>query len=309
MRVLLTGATGLLGAHLLKQGLDQGVDFLCLGRSISKRSYLAQCQDQVRFVSIDLTDEKKIKELDEEVDLVIHAAALASPFQKDDEAMEELNVKGTKNLYQKFGNSCSWVQVSSVATMSNGSNQIINESNFGSYRETTYARTKIETDKWLESQSSNILFIHPCYMLGEWDARPSSGSIFLGLKLNKFKYYLNGQKNFVAAEDVARGIWQAIDKKAKGRFLLGHINSDLEDFFSLACEKLKLDSVPKCIDLNSENTISEEGQRFMKEFCLSNAVDYQKASSQFGYSPIIGLEEMIDKTLSYFQEKKLLRIR
>jgi len=158
LRVLLTGASGLLGGHLLKQGLASGTEFICLGRSVPKRSYLAKCQDKLQFISIDLTNKEEVKKLDVAVDLVIHAAGLASPFQKDEKAMTALNVEGTKNLYQKFGKSCQWVQVSSVATMSNGEGQTINENDFGSFRDTAYAKTKMETDQWLEKQSDDIHF-------------------------------------------------------------------------------------------------------------------------------------------------------
>jgi len=315
LRVLLTGATGLLGSHILKQGLERGVEFICLGRNISKRSFLAICENRVQFISTDLTNQDAINKAAEQIttniDLVIHAAALASPFQKDEEMMEKLNIEGTKFLYKIFGQSASWVQISSVAAMSDGGSQVIDENSFGSCRETFYANTKLKIDGWLEQQRDDILFIHPCYMLGDWDARPSSGSVFLALKFKKFPYYLQGQKNFVAAQDVAKGIWQAIDKQVSGRYLLGHVNIDLQSFFTLACEKLKITDLPKPVQVEQLESVcgTEESLRFLQEFCQSNAVDYQKAQREFGYSPLIGLDEMIDKTLSYFQEKKLLRVR
>ena len=126
MKILLTGASGLLGAHLLEQGLKKGFEFKAVARKVSRRSFLFQVQDQVEVLSFDLTDPTRWPtDIFDKVDVVIHCAGLASAFTRDEEKMRLINIEGTKNLFQaaiKYQGSQlkKWIQISSVSTLSSG---------------------------------------------------------------------------------------------------------------------------------------------------------------------------------------------
>ena len=320
MKILLTGASGLLGAHLLEQGLKRGVEFKAVARKVSRRSFLFQVQDQVEVLSFDLTDPTTWPtDIFDKVDVVIHCAGLASPFARDEEKMRLLNVDGTKNLFQaakKYQGSRlkKWVQISSVSTLSSGEGNVpLDEERVGKFRPTPYAKTKYEVDCWLNDNRSEIglLTIHPCYMLGPWDARPSSGAILFAFFLKRIKYLIDATKNFVSPRDVAIGIYQALNANAQGHFILGGKNLRLLNFVEIATEHLQLDSNDiqfidnaslQALDLNEDQLAS------IKEFSLSDPISIAKAIEAFDYNPQTSVERMISETVQYFIDKRMLRL-
>ena len=316
MKILLTGASGLLGGHILKQGLEAGHGFKTISRSISKRSYLFEVKDQVENFDLDLTSEKYPQNLFDGVDIVINAAALASAKKEDEELMTKINVDASKRLFEKSCESSisQWIQLSSVSTLGRGKQEeIIDETNHGEFRPTHYAKTKYEFDLFLKDQDPkfSITTIYPCYMLGAFDSRPSSGAILFALKLKKLKHLYSGQKNFVAASDVARAIYLAMDKKVSGDFVIGAENVALSNFIAECLSQLQMDEFK--VDFKQKNEdismLPDYEQEMMKEFSLSSAVSIDKASESLKYVPQVKLREMIKETLDYFEQKKMLRIK
>ena len=320
MKILLTGASGLLGAHLLEQGLEKGFEFKAVARKMSRRSFLFQVKDQVEVLSLDLTDPKNWPtDIFDNIDTVIHCAGIASPFARDEEKMRLLNLDGTKNLFQtakKYQGSRlkKWVQISSVSTLSSGEgNEPLDEERIGKFRPTPYAKTKYEADCWLNDNRSGIdlLTIHPCYMLGPWDARPSSGAILFALYLKRFKYLIDATKNFVSPRDVAIGIYQALKANARGHFILGGENLRLLNFVEIATEHLQLNSNDiQFIDSANlqELDLNEDQLASIKEFSLSDPISIAKATEAFDYSPQTSIDQMISETVQYFSDYKMLRL-
>jgi len=320
MKILLTGASGLLGAHLLEQGLKRGFEFKAVARKVSRRSFLFQVKDQVEVLSFDLTDPQSWPaDIFDKIDVVMHCAGLASPFARDEEKMRLLNLEGTKNLFRaakkyRVSQVKKWVQISSVSTLSSGEgNEPLDEKRIGKFRPTPYAKTKYEADCWLNDNRSEIdlLTIHPCYMLGPWDARPSSGAIMFVFFLKRIKYLIDAIKNFVSPRDVAIGIYQALKANAQGHFILGGENIKLSKFVELVAKHLQLDSIDtqfidnaslQALDLNEDQLAS------IKEFSLSDPISIAKAIEAFDYNPQTSVEQMISETAQYFIDKRMLRL-
>ncbi|WP_108814227.1 NAD-dependent epimerase/dehydratase family protein [Loktanella sp. Alg231-35] len=95
MAVLVTGATGFLGAHLALALCDQGV--IATGRDRAKLARLKALG--LRSVALDLAHPVPAADRDRigAVDAVVHCAALSSPWGRD-AAFETANVTATKNL-------------------------------------------------------------------------------------------------------------------------------------------------------------------------------------------------------------------
>lgn len=314
MKVLLTGASGLLGSHLLEQGLKWGHQFIVISRNdaqnLPKRGHLHTLLDKVKLVQMDLAKVESYPDnLFKGVDLIINAAALASSRSGDADAMQAVNIQGPVQLYHKAKSEgiFDWVQISSISTMCDGTkkaDEIVTESDHGKFRPTLYAKQKYELDQWLESQQEGMktLFLHPCYMLGRYDSRPSSGAIFMALKMKKFPLLVDAQKNFVAASDVAKGVWQAIASKKTGHYILGGHNHFISDFIQLSLGKLSLP--PGSVAFVDQQTfdhselMNHEQKAFAKEFCLASAVSFEKASKDFGYAPELNLEQMTEEAIT-----------
>ncbi|MHC5353450.1 NAD-dependent epimerase/dehydratase family protein [Myroides sp. LJL115] len=105
--ILLTGATGLLGAHLALQLLEQGNEIRAIYRSpksLEKAKSLFHYKnkldlwDKIHWVEADLTDIIALEHAFEGVKQVFHCAALVSFDPKDQEKMRQINIQGTANL-------------------------------------------------------------------------------------------------------------------------------------------------------------------------------------------------------------------
>ena len=272
------------------------------------------------MLSFDLTDPKSWPtDIFDKVDVVIHCAGLASPFVRDEGKMRLLNIEGTQNLFQaadKPQNSQvkKWVQISSVATLSSGEgNEPLDEKRIGEFRPTPYAKTKYQADCWLNDNRGkmDLLTIHPCYMLGPWDARPSSGAILFGFFLKRIKYLIDATKNFVSPRDVAIGIYQALKANTQGHFILGGENLKLSNFVEVVVKHLELNSIDtQLIDKANlqELDLNDDQLAIIKEFSLADPISWAKASESFSYNPQTSVEQMISDTVQYFVDNRMLRV-
>ena len=111
--VLLTGATGFLGIHILKELIDEHVETYILVRSkhISLHSRMSllleyyfdspfedELNSFIHIIDGDITDENLIEKLkDIKFDTLINSAAIVKHFSNDD-IIERINVGGVKNL-------------------------------------------------------------------------------------------------------------------------------------------------------------------------------------------------------------------
>lgn len=111
-RVVVTGATGFLGAHVVEALARQGVeDVTCLVRSRSDREaqeridealsvYFPQSAPRVRALSVDITsDLSTIEARIEKASTVIHCAALTEHVGKRED-YERVNVEGTRHIIE-----------------------------------------------------------------------------------------------------------------------------------------------------------------------------------------------------------------
>lgn len=305
MRVFLTGATGLLGSHVTEQLLLQGAKVSALVRSIPQKSFLgSQSQNSnVNLIEGDLDNpsvwQNKIQGT---FDAVIHCAALATVDQSLKSEAWRINFLGTQKAHQVLREKAEqWIQISSISTLCNGEHSMVDESHQGQARKTPYAESKLAADQWLDSVDPDALIIHPCYMFGEWDSRPSSGAIFYALKFKKIQTYQNTMKNFVAARDVAKGILQALHQRARGHYIFGNENVILQDFFLEICREMNIS-----FDLNEE-ALSEQSPDWAKEFCAASAVSWEKARKELSYAPEQNLKNMLKEAMDYFERNKMLR--
>lgn len=301
MRVAILGGSGLLGGHLIEQGLSRGHELIVISRKFPQRSAAQVYHDRLTLKALDAT-ELKASDLDG-VELLVNAAAIVS--SSSDESIIEKNLELVKTIFlaAREAKVRKLVHVSSVSTMANGTQDLVSEKDHGKFRDTVYARSKYLCDQWLAEtfQDSDLLTIHPCYMLGKWDAKPSSGAILLALQLRRLPGFWPGVKNFVHAGDVARGLFEAAEAGLSGRYLLGGENVTFKTFFEHARKALGLE-----FELPELKREELENQSALKEFFLANPVDDSKARMSWGYVPRTQLDGMLEETIAYLRDSKLL---
>ena len=99
MEYFVTGATGLIGTHVVGQLVDEGHDVVALTRSHSNASHLP---GEVQVVEGDITEKESMREPMTGVDSVFHIAAwfYVGPGPRETEKAERINVEGTRNVLE-----------------------------------------------------------------------------------------------------------------------------------------------------------------------------------------------------------------
>jgi len=168
-----TGATGMVGTHLVKRLLKEGFTVRALARPNSDTREIVEAGAQV--VEGDMSDSaERFREHLEGMHYVFHAAALVDDWAKR-EVMSRVNVTGLENL---LGGCLGLpitriVVVSSLAVFGEGRQENANESHPLVYTGDNYNYTKIEAEKvcrrFVEEQGLPIVVIRPPYIYGEGD--------------------------------------------------------------------------------------------------------------------------------------------
>ncbi len=114
MRALVTGATGLLGSHLVEQLLEQGYDVRALARETSDKRHLKATGASI--VLGDIEDLGGLRSAVQGVDVVFHAAARVMPGWGQWSEYESCIIRGTENLLQASADAgvSRFLQVSSI---------------------------------------------------------------------------------------------------------------------------------------------------------------------------------------------------
>ena len=113
-RVLVTGANGFIGSHIVKKFVAEGDEVYSLVRATSDLSLLKD--SRTVFCTGDITDPESLNKFLKEINIVIHVAGLSSEWGTYAE-FERINLNGTKNLLQAASSAGvhRFVHISSVA--------------------------------------------------------------------------------------------------------------------------------------------------------------------------------------------------
>lgn len=172
----------------------------------------------------------------EGADVVVHAAANVWVGITGREEMARVNVGGTQvvcDAVRARAPGVRLIHVSSVDALGLGTKEApANEDTLPRTSEegVAYVDTKRAADRVVRAAilgGVDAVLVHPAYMIGPWDWRPSSGKMLLEIKRGKGVIAPSGGNNFVDVRDVVAGIVAAADpqRAATGSgWILGHEN-------------------------------------------------------------------------------------
>lgn len=238
--ILVTGATGFLGAELVVQLLQKETQIRCLKRETSViPQKLVPFNHQIEWVIADILDFSDLEEVIDGVTEVYHCAALVSFDPSLKEKMLAINAEGTANLV----NLCithqikKLVHVSSIAALGEAKeDELVDESLFweGFEAHNPYAVSKYraEMEVWRGfNEGLNGVIVNPSIIIGEDAGLEGSGALIDTIKAGQ-KYYPRGGTGFVDVKDVAKAmiLLMKSDLTAE-RFILNSENYLFKDFF------------------------------------------------------------------------------
>lgn len=248
---LITGATGLLGAHVAFMLLQQGKPVVAMKRRSSDiqktRKLFAyytpeadRLFEQIQWVEGDVCDIYTVLEALENIDTVYHCAGYISFTSKDREQLHKINAEGTANVV----NACleknirHLIHVSSIATLQNPDIKTnINESVYwkSSPDAADYAISKYngEREVWRGIEEGlQATIVNPGVIIGPGFWKQGSGQLITELSKG-LPVYTSGSTAYIDARNVAEIMLKLAEQQQFGqRFILIEGNYTFKDIFS-----------------------------------------------------------------------------
>lgn len=243
MKVLVTGANGLLASNLVRELLRSGYEVRGMVRENS--NLLSLKKAEIELFKGEITNPADVKKACSGCEVVIHAAANTSQWPTNFEAYRRTNVDATQLMLDEAvrRNIEKFIFVSSANAFDPGTKEKpgTEESPFSKEGKSGYMLSKYVAQNLVfdEYRRSGLpaLVVNPTFMLGKYDAKPSSGQIILMAHGKNLIACPSGGKNFVHVVDVARGIVNSISMGKPGEcYLLAGENLSYVEFFG----KMKL---------------------------------------------------------------------
>jgi dihydroflavonol-4-reductase len=235
--IFVTGATGLVGSHLLLQlatgekpirAMKRASSDLGLVEKVFRLDGKEQLLGRIEWVEADLLDIFSLDDALKGVDEVYHCGAMVSFHPALRKQMQRVNVEGTANLV----NACldagvkKFCHVSSVAALGrSGEDQVIDEQSLWktSKRNSAYAISKYGAEKevWRGiAEGLDAVIVNPSIIfgVGNWN---SGSSEMIKLTWKGLRFYTSGINSFVDVRDVAKSMIQLMDGNHFGeRFII-----------------------------------------------------------------------------------------
>jgi nucleoside-diphosphate-sugar epimerase len=251
--IFVTGGTGLVGSHILLKLSQSNISFKALKRESSSLDvckdvftyYNAESQfNQIRWVDGNVNDIPSLEKGMRDCTKVIHAAAIVSFHNNDEEIMYKINVEGTINIVNIALSSGidKLAYISSIAALGrNTTSDIIDEDcNFKiSKKENNYSLSKYysEQEVWRASQEGlDVVILNPSVILGPGNWTKGSSQIFQKI-YNGLKYYTRGSTGYVDVTDVAECTITLLESDIKNeRFIINGENLKFRELFDMIAE-------------------------------------------------------------------------
>lgn len=228
MRILITGATGLVGNNCLRLLAEQGHTIFALVR----RPHDARPFEgvDVELCTVDLCAPDELRANLPQVDAIIHAAGDTHIGRQSRPAQFQVNVEATRVLAEiATEQQAKFVFVSSVDALPAAEiDGVVDELTEGNAKyDCGYVITKREAELAVQRQIAaglNAVIVNPGFMLGPWDWKPSSGRMLLAVATQFTPFGPKGGFSVCDVRDVAAACFRvATQPTPHDRYILaGH---------------------------------------------------------------------------------------
>ncbi len=239
--ILITGATGFIGGHILRKALEKGFRPRILVRPTSRYEHLKALPIEV--VEGDLTEPESLEPALQGCRWVFHCAADYRFDPPDPFPMYRANVEGTRHLLEaaeKVGVE-RIVYTSTVGALGlYPKGTPANENTPLRLRDLVshYKRSKYQAEQEALRAAARgvpIVIVNPSTPVGPGDVKPTpTGQIIVDFLNGKMFAYVDTGLNLVPVEDVAEGHFLAAERGRVGeRYILGGQNFSFREFLGI----------------------------------------------------------------------------
>ncbi|OUS24636.1 hypothetical protein A9Q99_24010 [Gammaproteobacteria bacterium 45_16_T64] len=320
-----TGSTGFLGLHIVKQLADDGWDVLALRRCTSRTSDLDKLA--ARQVEGDVLNKESLEiAVPDNVDAIFHVAADTSMWEKKNEWQNRVNIEGARNVVE-------------IALKKNAG-RLIHTSSIGAYGKTegveiseavpsramesgiNYYRSKFLAEQEIHkgiAKGLDAVIMNPCQIVGPLDYNYTP-LIFQNLKSGAMKGIPQGSSVLGHVRDYAKAHVTAYDKGRTGEnYLLGGVHASFQDVFNTVGAILHVKTptapLPKpllsfaafvlgkiSLFTNKEPLLTPEKVTLMNDKMV---VSSKKAEDELGFTTCT-LQEMFMDSYQWMQREQII---
>lgn len=333
--ILVTGATGLVGSHLLLALLEDNQKVRAIYRNtaaLEKTKSLfqdynkASLFDLVEWVQADITDVPSLENVFVNIEYVYHCAALISFNPKDEKIVRKTNIEGTANIVNfcldyKIEKLCYVSSVAALGDLKEFENTITEETEWNpeaSHSDYAISKYGAEMEVWRGQQEGlTVTVVNPGVILGVgfWDS--GSGQLFTQIA-HGLPFFTKGTTGFVCVNDVVKSMMLCMKNEMNGaRFIVVAENISYEKIVKSIALALKvkppgiyakpwITSIYSRIDavlafvLNRKNVMSHSIARSLHQ---KTAYSNEKIKSELGFQ-FQDIEQCIVEIAKYYPQKK-----
>jgi dihydroflavonol-4-reductase len=256
--ILVTGATGLVGSHLVLRLVSQNLQVRALFRKEEAKKRVLQVfeyyrkqdlYDKIEWVQADIVDVPSLEAAFENVDYVYHCAALISFDPKDEEKLRKANIEGTANVVNlcvDFGikKLCYVSSIAALGDLKDFESVVTEETEWNpEFHHSDYAISKYgaEMEVWRGHQEGlQVVVVNPGVILGPVFWTNGSGEIYERVQKG-LVFYTKGGTGFVTVDDVVNAMIVLMQSEISAeRFVLVSETLTYQDLTNLIAEKLKV---------------------------------------------------------------------
>jgi len=325
-KILITGGTGFLGTHIVRQFLDAGEKNV---RVMASRVPEWMKDAGVKAVEGSVADRADVAMALKNVSAIFHLAGKVSRDNDHAAAMNKIHVEGTRILCEaaKEAGVRTIILASSSGTIAVSEDDQVFDETFPQPVE-IFSRWAYYASKYYQERTAlqvfdgagrKLVIMNPSLLLGPGDERLSSTKPVLDFLARKIPYSPRGGLNFVDARDAAAAFVSALEKgKHQEKYLLGAANMTFSQFFGrlerLSGVSAPLLKVPKKLAVEGSGFISSVFKNWGKASPVApNEVeqaeyfwyfDSSKAIELLGFAPREPQETLQD-TVKYLRENFL----
>ncbi len=265
--ILVTGASGLVGSHLVLHLLGQGAevsaiylssDAILKTKAVFEMYAKVHLFEAIHWIQADIIDIPSLEIAFENIDYVYHCAAKISFDSRDEAYLRKVNIEGTANIvnFCLAKNIKKLCYVSSIAALGDltVNQQVTDEETDWNAEKphSDYAISKYgaEMEIWRGQQEGlDVVIVNPGVILGavpkSWNRDEGSFKI-ISTVAKGLTYYTHGTTGFVGIDDVINCMTQLMNLQIEGqRYILVSENLSYQAITHLIAGKLNVNPPKK----------------------------------------------------------------
>lgn len=325
-RLLITGASGFVGYHLIEEALQNDLEVYAAVRKSSKTDHLKHLD--INYIDLDYKNIPALRQqlMELKADYIIHAAGVTSARSQDE--YNYINATYTHNLAtaaaEAGGNLKKFVLISSLAAIGpiNSLTGIITEAT-PPQPVTAYGRSKLLAEEQLRTvKNLNYTILRPTAVYG-----PRDTGIFIFFKqlvkgIEPYIGRVSQKLSFIYVKDLAKAAIKALyggdqetfnlsDGNFYNRYELGDISKEILQLktlkFHLPVNFVKIIAVvsEKVSYLRNKPAVVNL-EKIDELMAVNWSCDNEKAKAELGFYPAYNLQKGLAETLTWYRANKWL---